>query len=46
MAKQEKTAAELYREERKARIAKAAKKNAKKLGEDRDNMTIALIKIK
>ncbi len=30
MAKQEKTAAELYREERKARIAKAAKKNAKK----------------
>ena len=26
MAKQEKTAAELYREERKARIAKAAKK--------------------
>ena len=30
MAKQEKTAAELYREERKARIAKAAKKNVKK----------------
>lgn len=30
MAKQEKSAAELYREERKARIAKAAKKNAKK----------------
>lgn len=30
MAKQEKTAAELYREERKARIAKAAKKNQKK----------------
>lgn len=30
MAKQEKTAAELYREERKARIAKAAKKNSKK----------------
>ncbi len=30
MAKQEKNAAELYREERKARIAKAAKKNAKK----------------
>ncbi len=30
MAKQEKTAAEIYREERKARIAKAAKKNAKK----------------
>lgn len=30
MAKQEKTAAELYREERKERIAKAAKKNQKK----------------
>lgn len=30
MAKQEKSAAELYREERKARIAKSAKKNAKK----------------
>ncbi len=30
MANQEKTAAELYREERKARIAKAAKKNQKK----------------
>lgn len=30
MAKQEKSAAELYREERKERIAKAAKKNAKK----------------
>lgn len=30
MAKQEKNAAELYREERKARIAKAAKKNQKK----------------
>ncbi|MCM1545186.1 MAG: peptidylprolyl isomerase [Ruminococcus sp.] len=30
MAKQEKTAAELYREERKARLAKAAKKNQKK----------------
>lgn len=30
MAKQEKSAAELYREERKQRIAKAAKKNAKK----------------
>lgn len=30
MAKQEKSAAELYREERKARLAKAAKKNAKK----------------
>lgn len=30
MAKQEKSAAELYREERKARIAKAAKKNQKK----------------
>lgn len=30
MAKQEKTAAEIYREERKARIAKAAKKNSKK----------------
>ena len=30
MAKQEKTAAELYREERKARLAKAAKKNSKK----------------
>lgn len=30
MAKTEKTAAELYREERKARLAKAAKKNAKK----------------
>lgn len=30
MAKQEKTAAELYREQRKARIAKAAKKNKKK----------------
>lgn len=30
MAKQEKTAAELYREERKERLAKAAKKNAKK----------------
>ena len=30
MAKQEKSAAELYREERKARIAKATKKNAKK----------------
>ncbi len=29
MAKQEKSAAELYREERKARLAKAAKKNAK-----------------
>ncbi len=30
MAKQEKSAAELYREERKARLAKAAKKNSKK----------------
>lgn len=30
MAKQEKSAAELYREERKARIAKATKKNSKK----------------
>ena len=30
MAKTEKTAAELYREERKARLAKSAKKNAKK----------------
>ena len=30
MANQEKTAAELYREERKQRIAKAAKKNQKK----------------
>ncbi len=30
MAKQEKSAAELYREERKQRIAKAAKKNSKK----------------
>ncbi len=30
MAKQEKSAAELYREERKARLAKAAKKNQKK----------------
>lgn len=30
MAKQEKTSAELYREERKARISKAAKKNQKK----------------
>ena len=30
MAKQEKTAAELYREERKARLAKAAKQNSKK----------------
>ena len=30
MAKQEKSAAEIYREERKARIAKAAKKNQKK----------------
>lgn len=30
MAKQEKSAAELYREERKSRIAKASKKNAKK----------------
>lgn len=30
MAKQEKSAAEIYREERKARIAKAAKKNNKK----------------
>lgn len=30
MAKKEKSAAELYREERKARIAKSAKKNAKK----------------
>ncbi len=31
MAKQEKTAAELYREQRKARLAKAAKKNKKKM---------------
>ncbi len=30
MSKQEKTAAELYREERKARLAKAAKQNSKK----------------
>ena len=30
MAKQEKSAAELYREERKARLAKAAKQNNKK----------------
>ena len=31
MAKQEKTAAEIYREQRKARLAKAAKKNKKKM---------------
>ena len=31
MAKQEKTSAELYREQRKARLAKAAKKNKKKM---------------
>ena len=38
MAKQEKTAAELYREERKARIAKAAKKNQKKQNKLRTNV--------
>lgn len=31
MAKKEKSQAEIYREERKARLAKAAKKNAKNL---------------
>lgn len=40
MAKQEKTAAELYREERKQRIAKAAKRNSKKHMSDKTQKTI------
>ena len=40
MANQEKTAAELYREERKQRIAKAAKRNSKKHMSDKTQKTI------
>lgn len=40
MANQEKSAAELYREERKQRIAKAAKKNSKKHMSDKTQKTI------
>lgn len=43
MAKQEKSAAELYREERKQRIAKAAKNNSKKHISDKTQKTIVSV---
>lgn len=43
MANQEKTAAELYREERKQRIAKAAKRNSKKHISDKTQKTITSV---
>lgn len=43
MAKQEKSAAELYREERKERIAKAAKRNSKKHVSDKTQKNIVSV---